>query len=1294
MKKRRIMRTVVFLCVLLAAGILTAHAIGNSTTGKNRIEIKKDSGETFGTTKNPFLIVEVVPNPSMAEIGYQIQGCEPIDMERLSVDSQSADYKEVYGNDGTATVEKREYECFTHELSSGSVINAYQGQNPFPLREGVKISQEAMELNYWTLLEKETTLTGYYEKTKAGTGGIFIKKGRDYVVSTDAEGTYIGDYNWITVNEPDLFDWTGREKRTRTEPCAYSCKKMKITHRNRFLQEAFQTRDEDGAFHTTVVTLTPEDFAKAENLALLEQAELISIHGSGGNPKLEELWTRLNKEGRVLTEEEQKNTSFQNHDLSKSVVDTIVKRMHSAHPAALVMDGYSLFTSAPNSQAQNLVKRLTNLEVLTEKDVLFENIYLYNGTNGGSHSMNSEFHTVTNKTYVDFKGTQVESYATVREAVAKLLIDAMNVRPDKTSLRILEVQACNEFIYGSPSWKEYYKNLIPWFQGDYEKDITVTTMPTWELNGSRLDLNASFDLILVGINQDATNGGMGYNDPQMGSLIYTSIGDMVVKSGTKKEWAKILSDDSVRYSGTDISRKKLKELEAYLQAGYPIALEPGFFKEENKKWKVDTDKIDSSSNMYQLAASYISQRYKTLVTTKETDTTALRKAMGEVCKLHFKKDKNGREMFPTKYTYHEKKDGTIERGTVTYQNQREFKYQFTIEGLETKNYTAALYIDGNVDGIYEGSLENPFSSGSGEESEQMQQIKITDQEGNPIPEDQLKVNTVYTLTRIMGEDFKGIIPWKLQISDSKNPQIRDTKIDYTLFKVNVQDKKKIKVLQMNLRSDMRLNSDVMDEMAYINLETNKQFQRFFDGVDEFNIQIEFLQNKSWYSKFGKLVHKESKEELVTQWKAYLDQYDMLILGFNDCCSYTDDEIFNEGFQYFSDCGKSIILSHDIAKDATMKVTAGHSATVFDPVIRDLLKQRKYQQSTTQFRGKTLNLLPENSLYRSGKKGKQVSEYFDNSIREYIIFGGDQNFSDRDAIRKNYDWGGGDSLTSFVNILNQGVVTNYPYKIPDLIEVGSTHAQNFQLNMESDVIVWAALTDEYSRTYAPQIKSILGKSYRADSKTLGRGVYSSKESDAANGYYLYNIGNITYTGLGHNRKNSQPYNKLTTDEVKLFTNLMISSYRMSADRPEIPILNQEAVSTGEETIISAIIDKNQEQLESKNYRIWFKIKDESILATSERSFFLEFTDENGKPLKANQIPEIYTEQGERVSLKDKLDLKKKYYFDVNYGKIVKDGGATSYMKVKSVYYSQKFAKEITMYGYRKLLITPLPLFELN
>lgn len=128
----------------------------------------------------------------------------------------------------------------------------------------------------------------------------------------------------------------------------------------------------------------------------------------------------------------------------------------------------------------------------------------------------------------------------------------------------------------------------------------------------------------------------------------------------------------------------------------------------------------------------------------------------------------------------------------------------------------------------------------------------------------------------------------------------------------------------------------------------------------------------------------------------------------------------------------------------------------------------------------------------------------------------------DRIALNTTFKSGLGKTTRICLDNRGQITHYPYILDEQdmekLDVAETHQQWHQLDMDNeDLVVWYSLSDD------------------SQNRT---GIYSSKENDERNQYYIYNIGNITYTGMGHsgNEKN------LPDSEVKLFVNTMISAYR--------------------------------------------------------------------------------------------------------------------------------------------------------
>jgi hypothetical protein len=146
------------------------------------------------------------------------------------------------------------------------------------------------------------------------------------------------------------------------------------------------------------------------------------------------------------------------------------------------------------------------------------------------------------------------------------------------------------------------------------------------------------------------------------------------------------------------------------------------------------------------------------------------------------------------------------------------------------------------------------------------------------------------------------------------------------------------------------------------------------------------------------------------------------------------------------------------------------------------------------------------------------------------------------------------LTTVASKLNEGQITEYPYKIDDSLTIAATHGQWFQLNMEDkDVTVWYTLADNVN------VGSVNEGAARGWNATDNNGpgtalTYGVSPNDAANNYYIYSKGNVFYSGVGHST--------VTGDmEAKLFVNTMIAAYRASYEPPVVEITNDEAILSG-------------------------------------------------------------------------------------------------------------------------------------
>ncbi len=191
---------------------------------------------------------------------------------------------------------------------------------------------------------------------------------------------------------------------------------------------------------------------------------------------------------------------------------------------------------------------------------------------------------------------------------------------------------------------------------------------------------------------------------------------------------------------------------------------------------------------------------------------------------------------------------------------------------------------------------------------------------------------------------------------------------------------------------------------------------------------------------------------------------------------------------------------------------------------------------------------------------------------------------------------GGECSTLVGKVNDGMITNYPYKIPDNFYAANTHGQYWALDLESDddkdgesdIVVWYTLNDITTN----------------DNGVIRDDFYSVSPYDASNCYYIYNKGNITYTGVGHTKVSSE-------QEVKLFINTMIASYVASIKNPSITIVEDGSSNASEINSISVPFLEDGRVLTSSAggnlIKVYFKVYDNNIVKgtkTITGNFYLD------------------------------------------------------------------------------------------
>lgn len=1408
MSKKRILSG-----LLVAAILITTIGIGLGTdqltvsaTKNNASSIAiadampKDTSAILGSDENPLTILEIVPNKTMAKIGYLIPGCEPIDMSKITTDESAITaYRSTIGGNGTGAGEvvNKVTKKFIDELPKDTVVNAivYGDEK---IAADLSITQDGNWKNYgtWNSNYSSYSEIGYYELVEENQG-LFSLEGEGDDRRFVYAGPNQGNYNWVA--DETATDYTtdydaDQVWMKRTESHCYVYTEAVFTNNDLLVQGSFGKSSDE--FTSQVITLTPAEVSSEEGLSLIDTADMIVIQ-TDTETSIVELWKNYNKAGAVY-DASAPDTFGSNDDISWEAAMRIVRREASNHPAAMMIDRSKIERSGNTTNIWKMYLMLiqfgpkTFLELFEDDitavnlngtntgsykgatewtsstfmgnwvngafenmkyvqnpwitgtengETLSESIYVTNGNNVIPHDYSTQkiYEAKNNKNIFDYieaaTGSRPE-YITPSQAVAYILTD----KGYKTQLNILEVEGCAQYYADDEDWNVYLSTIIPWFEGDYTEDIHVTKMTTAELNGDIDDLNANYDMILIGDKQDETNGASGYNDSALGNRIYTAVGDLASDPGTDGQ-----TSSNARYEAVDISQKKLNEFRDYLLAGKPIIMADALYNGSTP----DTNKMDSDSNIYELAASYQVNQPGTLLV-KGADKFYNNKTQYFSSILWFAMANdhgeiqffsgNGESGQPTKYTYETASDGTI--SNVTYLDSRTFIYRFMIKGVSGETYTAKLFIDQDGDGVYDASAKEVaklHSLGQTDiPSEEIANLSVTELlTGTAVDATNLKPNTYYTLSRTLPQDFQGILPWKLEVTENSNIAIRDSKVDYTAVKAKASDKVQVNILQMNLSSDMSqeastlFNSNASWRSAFLNFadtttNTGAKFKKYLDCVDEYKINLQYQHNVEWYQKYGEGGSAgETVEQRTAAWKAELDTYDMLILGFNDMSTFTSNPVFYEGFKYFEEQGKSIIMSHDMVAAASVYQSRNWLYNDYVSEIRTMTGQRRrylsadgssYSYDKTQSLGRIINLLPSRSYRLDAYTNRyntndnlyitdiaevsSASEYADNANYLYNLERTTGTHKDRVLSQTRFGWST-DYETTYVATANQGQITEYPYDIPSVIKVQSTHTQYFALDLESasdgDVVTWYNLTDARSIKYADGVAAVAGNSYNA-ANADGTGIYSSRDGDSQNNYYIYNKGNITYTGLGHYNNSGGVDTGLPDDEVKLFVNTMISAFRFTAAKPDVDITNESGSNNSNESVIYVDIDEsNITMANDTQIPVQLKIRDDSFYDVTDRKYYLQMSDVNGADTSINNR---VTAKGDGTALVlnannsyDVTPADGVYTFHIPYGELREKGEVEIELLLTSEYQNNK-NETVTTTTTKRVVVMPMPLFSLN
>lgn len=480
-----------------------------------------------------------------------------------------------------------------------------------------------------------------------------------------------------------------------------------------------------------------------------------------------------------------------------------------------------------------------------------------------------------------------------------------------------------------------------------DEDISIRQMGTKELVGINDDLNSNYDLIYIGAdtaliptvnvrnangndiwkknaqNQDCKIKGYAstlHNDSSLDGLIYTHVGD---RFDNYSDYYGERIDYSNYASGNDITKDKLRELKYYIQAGYAVIISDTFV---TKDGKVNTDRVDKSSNMYKLIAWLVenkdtgddkgggSKYYGKNVQLKSNleevrsnpmyesaanpDYDSYRKTIAtylNIAKLEL--IVNSQPLAYDGGTYLSMSSD----GNYYLRFNVELKNDSSIDTSERTTYDCKLYLDMDADGKYE-------------ESESLGGLMIND--GNDIESDghfHLTAGNTYDISRAVPNDYVGFLSWKLEFSQNEKEgdafdsnAVRTSVIGYSAVPVS-GEKPTIHILQIvpnPTNAGIHWGGTVYNtynfsdgtqsynDYNYLNLYDSKMLE-LYKKVQDFNIDIDQVTVQNYILRYH-WPKVEGGGYFLGSYYEFLSQYDMVVMGFTDGFSFSSDRDINGG----------------------------------------------------------------------------------------------------------------------------------------------------------------------------------------------------------------------------------------------------------------------------------------------------------------------------------------------------------------------------------------------------------------
>ena len=762
--------------------------------------------------------------------------------------------------------------------------------------------------------------------------------------------------------------------------------------------------------------------------------------------------------------------------------------------------------------------------------------------------------------------------------------------------KVLELQPVAKYKGGTTSgtitndafWRAFIANYA-----NTTGTVTVDRMSTSEFIGKHVECTSEYDLIYVGVNTLSDNWCMDFSGTD---FVYAHTGPVIhTDRKAMRGWFDPAADDAEQYfplSGNDLTKLAEQQLIDFIKSGGPVLFGTGFYTDENAT--AIKDNIDRNSNVYHFADTYVTDPIYEYALSKTSTRVATENALRHSLA-------KSRRVYLTEVTTPRLYEAATSTTAAKYLSGETLNFKFKVNAPAGMQYQVELYIDTNGDGVFT-------------EEERMSGVSVRQDGHGDYGSKIVNAGWNCVVSRTV-EDRNGSVAWKLDLVNTDSyysgeiPAVKDRIVLASLSGLSAikeDEKEALRILQiMTSGNTLELPEDgeYPETMTESQADTVKKkfwvWTRDINGLD---------------LSFYRMTETELEPLLLESEGGnpdYLkDNFEMVILGFGDCYQGVTKTSVLDALEGFMDAGKAVLYTHDASSMIGTAAENGSESWGDEITLRfrDRYGMDRYDVSTYKAQevlasGEKRADYPyvataytsaiEKLLLRDGT-GAEITDTLGSDDGGYALTQGLTNGHIYRYLQLSSNL-----LTKKIEKVNSGAITNYPYKIPDTIETARTHPQYYQLDMENEEItVWYCLTG--AGIYESSVDQAKIASF-----------YNATSKDVRNNYYIYNYGNITYSGMGHKPD-------MTDDEIKLFINTFVAAYRAAGRSTKIVVANDDATKnvTGGEYFLCVDVDSSAsdkllggvEMGALESYRLQevdgagFKEADETIAATSKRVEF--------------------------------------------------------------------------------------------